>query len=79
MTHPHIDPADMRETANLIWGVLDRIAREQGEDAASATAIKNLHGNVAYLREAIGDIEVIALLGELREVALANALRPRNA
>lgn len=74
MTHLHIEPSDMKETANLIWGALDRVAREQGDDVAAAAAIKNIHGNVAYLREALGDVTVIEILGELREVVLVKAL-----
>lgn len=74
MTLPDIEPQDMKETANLIWGALDRVAREQGEEVAAAAAIKNVHGNVAYLREALGDHAVIDMLGELRETVLTSAL-----
>jgi hypothetical protein len=74
MSRPEIDPNDMRDTANLIWGCLDRVARDQGDAVAAAYAIKNLHGNIAYLREALGDVEVVELLGELRETVLARAL-----
>lgn len=75
MSIPKIEASDIVDTSNLIWGCLDRVAREQGEEAASAAAIKNIHGNVAYLRQEIGDLAVIELLGELREVILARALR----
>lgn len=74
MQTPAIEPTDMKETANLIWGALDRVAREQGEVTAASAAIKNIHGNVAYLREAIGDVNVIEMLGELREIVLGHAL-----
>lgn len=71
----NIEPQDIQETANLIWGALDRMSREQGDEIAAAAAIKNVHGNVAYLREALGDIAVVELLGELREVVIGAAMK----
>lgn len=71
----NINTADMVETANLIWGCLDRMSREQGAEVANAAAVKNIHGNVAYLRETLGDVAVIEMLGELRETVLGAALR----
>lgn len=70
-----VEPQDILETSRLIWGALDRVAREQGDDVAIAAAIKNLHGNVAYLRNAVGDHEVANLLGDLHENVLAHAFR----
>lgn len=78
MTELDIDAEDMRDTARLIWGSLDRVARDQSEDTATACAVKNIHGNTAYLCESIGDANVIEMLGELRESILARVLHPRG-
>lgn len=69
-----VSAEDMRDAAQLIWGCLDRVAHDQSEETAAAAAIKNVHGNVAYLRAALGDLGVLDMLGELREVILHQAM-----
>lgn len=64
--------SELKETNSRIAGALDRVSTEQG--AAIVAAAKNVHGNIAYLRDAIGDVEVIDMLGELREKIIQKAL-----
>lgn len=69
-----IDQGALKAVSSRTFAALDRIKREQGEVHANAAALYALHSAVAYLREAIGDVDVVEMLGELRETVLSSAL-----
>lgn len=70
-----IDPTDLKAASKDIWAALDRVERDDGADVAASRAWIDVHANVAYLREKLGDVAVIELLGELRETVLHSTLQ----
>lgn len=69
-----IDPEHLRSTCTFVGTWLERLSKEQGQQAAVDAASRNIHANVAYLRMTSGDTETIAFLGELREKLIADAM-----
>lgn len=72
-----INETELNDACARIRAMLQEVEMKQDLDTAVRHAIKGLHGNVAYLMQAMSDIDVIEVLDDLRANIL-ESIGPKN-
>lgn len=76
----NVSPAQMRLSIEEIIASLREGARYKGTQFAVDVAMQNVNGNIHYLLETLGHLQVLEMVGELQEMLLQAAMEAnRNA
>lgn len=59
-----ISVEELEQASSLIQGALSRVEREQGANEAVRAAIKNIHGNLAYLAGTLDPVSAFKVLSD---------------